>query len=102
MENKSSSWAGNLVFFFLGAAVGAAVALLYAPQEGGVTRRVIGEKASDMREKATGVTSGVAQTAKEKLSAVTDKARDLVSRVQHTVTEARDDGAQAAAADTES
>ena len=31
----------NLVFFLLGAAVGAAVALLYAPQEGAETRRII-------------------------------------------------------------
>ena len=45
----------NLVFFLVGAAAGAAIALLYAPQDGESTRRLIGEKAGEYKGKATGV-----------------------------------------------
>ena len=40
----------NVVWFLTGAAVGAAIALLYAPQSGVETRRLIGRKTVDGRE----------------------------------------------------
>ena len=40
----------GLVWFLAGAAVGAGVALLYAPQSGDRTRRLIGRKLADGRE----------------------------------------------------
>ena len=40
----------TLVWFLVGAAVGASVALLYAPQSGDRTRRLIGRKLADGRE----------------------------------------------------
>jgi gas vesicle protein len=40
----------NFVWFLTGAAVGAAVALLYAPQSGERTRRQLGRKLSDGRD----------------------------------------------------
>ena len=40
----------NLVWFLVGATIGAAVALLYAPQSGERTRRLIGEKLADGRD----------------------------------------------------
>lgn len=42
--------AGNLLWFLVGAAVGATIALLYAPQSGDTTRRKIGRKAQEGRE----------------------------------------------------
>src|SRR5690242_69121 len=93
MSDSSSNAGYGLVMFLLGAAVGAGVALLYAPQEGGQTRRVIGEKASEYRDKATEMTSTVAQTAKEKINQLSDKASDLLSRGQ----QAAQDTAQSAA-----
>lgn len=42
--------ASKLVWFFAGAAMGAAVALLYAPQEGERTRRLLRQKARRSRE----------------------------------------------------
>jgi gas vesicle protein len=47
MEEDNS---GKLVWFFLGAAVGATVALLYAPHAGEVTRRKIVRKAQEGRD----------------------------------------------------
>ena len=40
----------TLVWFLVGAAVGASVALLYAPQSGDRTRRMIGRRLADGRE----------------------------------------------------
>jgi gas vesicle protein len=40
----------SLVWFLVGAALGASVALLYAPQSGDRTRRMIGRKLADGRE----------------------------------------------------
>jgi gas vesicle protein len=39
----------NVVWFLTGAAMGAAIALLYAPQSGEETRRLIGRRALDGR-----------------------------------------------------
>jgi gas vesicle protein len=74
----------NLVFFLVGAAAGAAVALLYAPQDGESTRRMIGEKAGEVKGRATEFTSNVKTTAKEKLSVASDKIQNLVQRGQDT------------------
>jgi gas vesicle protein len=43
----------NLAWFIAGASVGAAIALLFAPQSGEDTRRLIGEQARKGRKKAT-------------------------------------------------
>ena len=94
----------NLVYFLLGAACGAAIALLYAPQEGEATRRMIGEKANEYKDKASEVTSNiglraseitsnVAQTAKDKVTLISDKAQELLNRSQ----QAANDGIDAAA-----
>ena len=40
----------SLVWFLLGAAMGASVALLYAPQSGDRTRRMLGRKLAEGRE----------------------------------------------------
>lgn len=42
----------NLAWFIAGASVGAAIALLFAPQSGEDTRRAIGEQARKGRKKA--------------------------------------------------
>ncbi len=41
---------GNFVWFVAGAAIGATIALLYAPQSGRDTRRVIKKKSREARE----------------------------------------------------
>jgi len=95
--SKDSNNAGyGLVMFLLGAAVGAGVALLYAPQEGGETRRVLGEKATEYRDKATEVTTNVAQTAKDKINMATDKVSEMMHRGQQSANQAIDNAADAA------
>jgi gas vesicle protein len=59
----------TLVWFLLGAAVGASVALLYAPQSGDRTRRMIGRKLADGRE-----------VLEEQGSELLEKSRDLFEK----------------------
>jgi len=47
---RNNNYGENIVWFFVGATVGAAVALLYAPQSGDRTRRLIVRKLSDGRD----------------------------------------------------
>ena len=47
---RDNNFGENMVWFFVGATVGAAVALLYAPQSGDRTRRLIVRKLSDSRD----------------------------------------------------
>ncbi|HEV8200845.1 MAG TPA: YtxH domain-containing protein [Candidatus Polarisedimenticolia bacterium] len=51
-ESASSGIGGVMVAFIAGAAVGAAVALLYAPAAGEETRRKVAGAARDMTQKA--------------------------------------------------
>jgi len=60
---------GKLVWFFTGAAVGAAIALLYAPQSGRDTRRFIGKRARRSTE-------AVADAGRDLM----DKGRDLYEK----------------------
>ena len=47
---QDNNFGENVVWFFVGAAMGAAVALLYAPQSGDRTRRLLVRKLSDSRD----------------------------------------------------
>jgi gas vesicle protein len=53
MSDNGGSGGAVAVAFMLGAITGAAVALLMAPATGEETRRVLGEKARESRERAT-------------------------------------------------
>ncbi len=69
---------GNkLVWFLAGAAVGATIALLYAPQSGAKTRKLIGQKTREGRE-------ALAETGREML----DKGKDLYEKGRKMADEA--------------
>jgi gas vesicle protein len=51
MNRESTS--GFFAGLMMGAIVGAAIALLYAPQPGTETRRMVKEKASEIKEKTS-------------------------------------------------
>jgi gas vesicle protein len=89
MSEKRDFVVGMLV----GSAIGAAVALLYAPQPGDATRDLIktkageakdkaGELASTAREKATTAASNIGSTVSEKAAGVRDSATTMVSQVK--------------------
>lgn len=87
----------NLVFFLLGAAVGAGVALLYAPQEGAETRRTLGEKANEVKDKA----AEMSHTARERWDGLSAKAQDMLHRGQQAAHDAIDNAADKAHAATD-
>ncbi len=99
---KDSNAGSNLVFFLLGAAVGAAVALLYAPQEGEATRRLIGEKATDVKDKASELGQTVATATREKWDAAATKTSELLNRGKDAAHDAIDSASESAHATVES
>lgn len=69
----------HLLWFTAGAAIGATIALLYAPQPGKDTRRYIGDRTRAGREAIVDASGDVA-----------DKARDLFDKGRHMADEAAD------------
>lgn len=57
-EASTGFFSGLLV----GAAIGAAIALLYAPQPGAETRRMVKEKALEVKEKAAKAASKIKES----------------------------------------
>jgi gas vesicle protein len=62
MENESG---GNLIWFVAGAAIGAAIALLYAPQTGTETRRMIMEKSREGADAVAGTSREMYERGRE-------------------------------------
>jgi gas vesicle protein len=86
----------------IGSAVGAAVALLYAPQGGSDTRELIRHKGGEAKEKVAGMASNVKQTVTEKADHLrtsthdlVDKSRGFVETKKSQITAAVDAGKQA-------
>lgn len=81
MARDDGAAAGTvIVAFVLGAVVGAAVALLMAPASGEETRRVLGEKAREGRQRAEDAAR---------------QGRDFINRQRETVSSAIDRGREA-------
>ena len=74
---------GSLIWFVAGAAVGASIALLYAPHSGRDTRRLIGRKTRHGREVLMETSRDLADKGRElyeKGLRVADDAADLIER----------------------
>ena len=81
MARDEGAGAGSILLaFVLGAISGAAVALLYAPQSGEETRRYLGERAREGRERAAEATA---------------RGRDMLNQGRETVTTAIERGREA-------
>lgn len=73
----------SLVWLLVGAAVGASVALLYAPQSGEITRRLMGRKLADGRDALSEQGSDLLDKSRvlfEKGRKVADDAAELFER----------------------
>jgi len=79
-KEESSGAGGILTAFFVGAVVGAAVALLFAPASGQETREFLGEKAREGRAKAS-------ETARQ--------TREVLNRQRETIASAIERGREA-------
>ena len=99
MSEKRDFVVGMLV----GSAIGAAVALLYAPQPGDATRDLIKQKAGDAKDRAgelasaakekAGTMAGtISSTVSEKANTVRDSAMGVVGQVKSTAQDLVDRG----------
>ncbi|MCL4852670.1 MAG: YtxH domain-containing protein [Bryobacteraceae bacterium] len=79
MAEEMNNTSGRVLWFIAGAAVGAALALLYAPAPGGETRRRISQKAGEGR-------SAIAESGRE----ILDRGRELYDKGRHIADEAAD------------
>lgn len=70
-ENNSCSAGGYLAAFAIGAIAGAAVALLYAPQSGEETRKLIASKSKEIKGKAQDALHDAKEFIDEKKSEIT-------------------------------
>jgi len=83
-----NSGSQSVVWFLAGAAIGATVALLFAPQSGEETRRLIAEKASEGKDKLSEASREVAGKGRElydKGRRIADEAADLFDRGKRLV-----------------
>jgi gas vesicle protein len=78
----------NVVWFVAGAAIGASIALLYAPQSGRDTRRIIAKKSKKSREAVTEASRDLYDKGRdlyEKGRRVADDAAELFERGRRLV-----------------
>jgi len=75
----------NALCFFLGAAVGAAVAILYAPASGTETREQIATKAGEWKEKAAEVKDQAVEKAGHWKEVAATKINEMTGRASDTL-----------------
>ena len=92
MADDRTDAAGYLGWFFLGAAVGAAVALLMAPKSGRETRDILVEKGNEFARKA----QELATEAQGRAGEWIDKSRELFEEQTQRLMSALEAGKQAA------
>ena len=65
---ESASWGSILAGLAIGAAIGAAVSLLYAPTSGQELREEIGDRLADLKERLDGLTKRLGQVTRARLA----------------------------------
>lgn len=66
MSDEKCSMNGTVIAFAVGAAVGAGLALLFAPRSGKETRELLARRAGDLRDKAVDTVDGAKEMFREK------------------------------------
>jgi gas vesicle protein len=86
MTEEKSSQRSGLTIFAIGALIGAGIALLYAPQSGKDTRKLLAKKAKALKDKAHDTVESAQEfihDRKADLAAVIDSGREAVSDTKH-------------------
>jgi gas vesicle protein len=86
MSEETSSQRSSLTIFAVGALIGAGIALLYAPQSGKDTRKLLAKKAKALKDKTQDTVESVQEfihDRKADLAAVIDSGKDAVNDTKH-------------------
>ncbi len=87
MSNRDNSFAAFLAGFFAGGLVGAAAALLFAPQAGEETRAQIQQKSIELRDQAARVAEETSAQTKERLEKAAEELRKRANELQERAKE---------------
>ena len=79
-NDNLGSYGSSLVIFLLGAAVGATVAILYAPMSGAETRAQLATRADDLKHRATDLKDQVVEKAAHWKDAAAEKLSNLAHK----------------------
>jgi len=82
-QNQDSDLAGNVAWFLTGAFIGAAAALLFAPQSGKDTRKYLSDKVQQSKDAVTDTSNTIVEAGKdmfERGRQLVDDAADLFER----------------------
>ena len=93
MADRNDNLGTSLIVFLLGAAVGATVAILYAPMSGTETRAQIADKASTLKDKATELKDQVVEKASTWKEAATEKLSTFAHKDGPEIARTASDGA---------
>jgi gas vesicle protein len=76
MDNTGTRMGGHLAAFAIGAAVGAGIALLYAPYSGEETRQLLARRSRDMKNRVAGAVEATKNRVTGAMEATKDAIRD--------------------------
>jgi gas vesicle protein len=82
-EETQSNLTGNVGWFLVGACIGAAVAVLYAPKSGKETRQYLGAKVQQSKDAVADTSSNIVEASRdmfERGKQLVDDAADLFER----------------------
>lgn len=86
MSEEKSSSRSSFTIFAVGALVGAGIALLYAPQSGRETRKLLGKKAKQLKDKAQDTVENAQEFISDRkadIMAVFDSGKEVVDDAKH-------------------
>ena len=81
----NSNWGGVVLGIIAGAAIGAGIGMLYAPQSGRKTRRDLQKQAVELKKKAGHFSDVVKERAEEFGNTVTDSADKYRQKVMSSI-----------------
>ncbi len=92
--SERNDFGAFLAGFIVGGAVGAVLALLYAPQPGEETRTVLKEKGIELKERAATVSETTVSRLQERVKELTAQVDELTKTLQERAAEFKEKGAQ--------